>query len=214
MSDGGTLPMEIITVILSRLPFKSLSQFKCVSPSWKTLISSSHFAQIRLNRTKAILFTSSFDLYSVDFSDESPTPEKLDHPPFNHMSGSGSVSSCNGLILVSDKGYVNFLLNPSTGEWKHLPSPFRQYSSMDGFYPPGLGYVSSTDDYKVAMPFFKEGREPNHVAVTIVAVYSLKNDAWRTIQDFHYRPVGRCRGVCFNEHRHWLCRRTGGLDYS
>ncbi|XP_058198296.1 F-box/kelch-repeat protein At3g06240-like [Rhododendron vialii] len=226
MSDGGALPQEIITVILSRLPFKSLSRFKCVSPSWKTLISSPHFAQTRLNRTKAthrprkaILFTSSFDLYSLDFSDANLTPERLDHPPFNHMSvDSRSVSSCNGLVLVSDEGFVNFLFNPSTSEWKELPSafpsPFPQYSSVDVFYPPGLGYVSYPVDYKVVMPFFKQRRNANDADTTIVAVYSLKNNAWRTIQDFPYDPVGRGRGVCFNEHLHLLCGRTGGLDYS
>ncbi|XP_058202745.1 F-box protein At4g22390-like [Rhododendron vialii] len=130
---------------------------------------------------------------------------------------SRSVSSCNGLVLVSNEDFVNFLFNPSTSEWKELPSPFpqyRQYSSVDVFYPPGLGYVSYPVDYKVVMPVFKQRRNANDADVTIVAVYSLKNNAWRTIQDFPYDPVGRGRGVCFNEHLHFLCGRTGGLDYS
>ncbi|KAG5561082.1 hypothetical protein RHGRI_004185 [Rhododendron griersonianum] len=217
---GSNLPPEIVTDVLYRLPVKSLCRFKCVSPSWKTLISSPHFAQTHLHRAeanhhplKAILFSCSFDLYSVDFADANPTPKKLERPSFKHMSGSRSLSSCNGLVLVSDKGYVNFLFNPSTSEYKELPAPFPEYSSDDVFYSPGLGYDSYTDDYKVVMPFSIEGRVPNDAAVMVVAVYSLKTNAWRTIQDFPYTPVG-CRRVCFNERLHWLCRRTVGLDYS
>ncbi|XP_058198309.1 F-box/kelch-repeat protein At3g06240-like [Rhododendron vialii] len=222
MSDAGALPQEIITVILSRLPFKSLSRFKCVSPSWKALISSPHFAETRLNRTKAnyhplkaILFTRSFDLYSVDFADANPTPKKLDPPSFDHViSDSMSVSSCDGLVLVSFDGYDNFLGNPSTSEWKELPFPFPRYISMDVFYPPWLGYVASADDYKVVMPLFKAFRQPDHAAVRIVAVYSLTTNAWRMIQDFHYHLAEHRRGVCFNGRLHWLCWRTDDLDYS
>lgn len=84
-------------------------------------------------------------------------------------------------------------------------------SSHDVIYPPGLGYDSSTDDYKVVLFFYVD---PNDANATSALVYSLKADAWRTIPDFRYTRVSRCRGVCFNECLHWLCWRTGGLSVS
>ncbi|KAI8535748.1 hypothetical protein RHMOL_Rhmol10G0197900 [Rhododendron molle] len=48
------LPQEILTDILSRLPVKFLCRFKCVSRSWKTLISSPYLAKTHLNRTKTL----------------------------------------------------------------------------------------------------------------------------------------------------------------
>ncbi|KAE9599031.1 putative F-box domain-containing protein [Lupinus albus] len=43
------IPFEVITEILSRVPVKSLIQFKCVCKSWKTLISDSEFARKHLS---------------------------------------------------------------------------------------------------------------------------------------------------------------------
>ncbi|KEH22666.1 F-box-like protein [Medicago truncatula] len=54
-SNGGapTLVLldELITDILSRLPVKTLMQFKCVCKSWKTLISNPALAKLHLHRS-------------------------------------------------------------------------------------------------------------------------------------------------------------------
>lgn len=207
----SNLPSEIIAAnVLPRLPFKTLCRFKCVSPSWNSLISSPSFPKNHYP-LKAILFSSSYDLYSVDFADANPTAIKLDAPPFTYRGGwVRSLSSCNGLVLVSYNGFVNFLLNPSSNEYKQLPLPDPPFpESMNEFiYPVGLGFDSSTDDYKVVMFCYK-------AETTTVHVYSLKTGAWRTIRNFDYTPEGHRRGVCFNERLHWLCwKRTGGLDDS
>lgn len=45
----GSLPLDIISYILSRLPVKSLLRFKCVSKSWCSLISYPQFIRMNLN---------------------------------------------------------------------------------------------------------------------------------------------------------------------
>ncbi|KAG5550660.1 hypothetical protein RHGRI_015567 [Rhododendron griersonianum] len=249
VSDSGTimdrsiwrnLPPEIIDHVLPLLPVKSLCRFKCVSPSWNSLISSPHFAKTHHHITnntpnkpqKTLLISSSSDLYSVDFAAVNPTAEKLDFalpvgdptkpgPRLNRVHGWGS---CNGLVLVSDEGmylvpdggvtYNLFLFNPFTTECKELPySHVLDQCDLDNegyhFIVNGLGYDSSTDDYKVVMLHSREIVDYNDSYIlTSVAVYSLKTDAWRRIQDSCYKPVEHLYGVCFNERLHWLCRRT------
>ena len=46
------LPQEIITNILSRLPIKSLLQFKSVSKLWLSLISNPQFVELHLKQMK------------------------------------------------------------------------------------------------------------------------------------------------------------------
>ncbi|XP_058198448.1 F-box/kelch-repeat protein At3g06240-like [Rhododendron vialii] len=249
MSDCGTidnsrrrdLPPEMVAHVLSHLPVKSLCRFKCVSPSWNSLISSPQFAKTHLRITtnkpqNNILISNSKALYSVDLAAANPTAEKaFSFRLFELSHISVQVSgSCNGLVLVSDLGHgnSNFLLNPSTRECKKLPeSPifdnsssarikFVPYETSTHTFLPGLGYDSSSDDYKVVMLLYhiivdtESDFDGDVNSITDVTVYSLKIDSWRRIQDCHYKPVQPFHGVLFNERLHWLTSRTGYLDGS
>ncbi|XP_058198239.1 F-box/kelch-repeat protein At3g06240-like [Rhododendron vialii] len=218
MSNCGTLiPQEILTDILSRLPVKSLCRFKCVSPSWNSLISDPYFAKTHLNRTKTqnIVISSSLNLYSIDVHNANPTATNLDFPTLEQHVANKRVkgwSSCDGLLLVPYIDNSNFLLlNPSTSERKELPAlPFALDPVGTSSYAYGVGYNSSTDDYNVVM------LSCNHTGsvqskISIVDVYSLKTNAWRRIQHTPY-VVGTscfCGGVFLNGCLHWLCWRTG-----
>ncbi|XP_058201522.1 F-box/kelch-repeat protein At3g06240-like [Rhododendron vialii] len=227
MSNDRTIPQDLITYnILSRLPVKSLYRFKCVSPLWKSLISDPHFVKTHLNQTKTknsnypeqkIVILSRFgNLNSVDYNDVNPTSTKLEFPSVEQHDTEKWVkvlSSCDGLLLVSRSDKSIFLLNPSTRECKKLlVCPFVQNSNSYGVpnvY--GLGYDSSTDDYKVVLTlssFYENG-----CSITTLAVYSLKTNAWRRREDFHRYIVGNSGGVFLNGCLHYLSWNGNGSNF-
>ncbi|KAI8567203.1 hypothetical protein RHMOL_Rhmol02G0102400 [Rhododendron molle] len=197
--SDGTLPEEILIDVLARLPVKSLCRFKCVSPSWNSLISHPYFAKTHLNRTNKhpypnkIIISTNDNLYSVDFTDLNTTITKLD---FSAMAQHAAVrNSCDGLLLASDnERSILFLLNPSTGERNELPTrppvldPVRK--RRGSHY--GLGYDSSTDDYKVVI--FTRYKTEFSQYFSILDVYSLKTRAWRRIKCLRYGPLGNNGG--------------------
>lgn len=229
MANGVTVPQDILTDVLSRLPVKSLFRFKCVSHSWKALISSPHFALAHLNRTNAnnpkhlepniILISTSYDLYFVNLAADAPIATKLDfrwpqQPEKNRVE---NVGACNGLYLVSISDSDYFVLNPSIRECKKLPRlPFVLNGDVCEY---GLGYDSSRDEYKVVMlSFYEYEYESDYESEsytarerTSVAVYSLKTNAWRRIQDGHFMVVDAISGIYFNGCIHWLCRKAGSF---
>ncbi|KAI8567780.1 hypothetical protein RHMOL_Rhmol02G0148400 [Rhododendron molle] len=89
-SHCAFLSPENIADILSRLPVKFLCRFKCVFPSWNSLISSPYFTQTQLNRTNAnnpkhldhniILISTTDELYSVNLAADIPFATKIDFP--------------------------------------------------------------------------------------------------------------------------------------
>ncbi|XP_058201072.1 F-box/kelch-repeat protein At3g06240-like [Rhododendron vialii] len=227
MSSDGTLPREVLTDVLSRLPVKSLCRFKCVSPSWNSLISDPYFAKTHLNRTNTlknpkhlypnkIIMSTYHSLYSVDFTNLNPTITKLDFPTMAQHAAAAVRSSCDGLLLASNNDRsVLFLLNPSTRECNKFPPP---PSVLDPVHKIcgshyGLGYDSSTDNYKVVIisryntRFFQYNTEFSH-SFTLLDVYSLATNAWRRITGIDYRPMGNSGGVFFKGCIHGLCLRA------
>ncbi|XP_058202746.1 F-box/kelch-repeat protein At3g06240-like [Rhododendron vialii] len=220
MSSYEILPQEILTDILSRLPVKSLCRFKSVSPSWNSLISGSEFVKAHLNRPKKtnydeqkiIIITSSstaYNLHSIDFAGVNLTIVTVDLP--ESSSEIKVLSSCEGLLLVNRYDDSNFLLNPSTRECKELPPfPFalprvRLYSA--NVY--GVGYDSFTDDYKVVIFSYFRTLSSAERDTIIVAVYSLKTNAWRRIQDSHDYVLQKTSGGVFvNGRLHFVCWRN------
>lgn len=87
-------------------------------------------------------------------------------------------NSCDSLILLTDLHFTLFLVNPSTGECKKLPpSPFSIGSYTEEQYY-GLGYDTSTDDYKVVR-ICPDTFESNEF---VVSVYNLRTNSWRIIE--------------------------------
>ncbi|MCI13178.1 F-box/kelch-repeat protein [Trifolium medium] len=80
------LPFDVISEILSRLPVKSLLQFRCVSKSWKSLISHPIFARNHLNlSTTRHLLRLIYDKPSS-------------RGAFSHY----TVGSCHGILCIAN----------------------------------------------------------------------------------------------------------------
>lgn len=154
------------------------------------------------------------DLYSVDFDNVNRTATRLEFSTAEQQDAVEWVrvwGSSDGLLLVSDEGNSNLiLLNPSTRECKKLPTcPF--FHALVGVgefvaYAYGIGYDSCTDGYEVVMLSYSG---LSHI--TIVAVYSLRNDAWRRLRDFPSMLMRYTCGVLFNGCLHWLGWRAGSF---
>jgi F-box interacting protein len=134
MSD---LPIEIVVDILSRLPVKSLIRFRCVSKTWRSLISTPNFITTHLNRS---------------LSNSQHTPCLL----VSHFGNKTTLSDAIHTLLlyrnqddVEQKG--DFFANPSDRIELHEPSNY-------GYYI--LGLVGSSNGLLCLanMAFTKEGR--------------------------------------------------------
>ncbi|XP_058202742.1 F-box/kelch-repeat protein At3g06240-like [Rhododendron vialii] len=222
MSNDRTLPQEILTDVLSQLPAKSLCRFNSVSPSWNFLIFATQPTSIEpTSKTLNISIRIRSLCPPITIADINQTATKLD---FSTAKQHDTVEwvrvwgSCDDLLLVSDEGNSNFiLLNPSTRECKKLLTcpffhalvgvgEFVAYTYGVGYYSFIDGYDSCTDGYEVVMLSYSSLSD-----ITIVAVYSLRNDAWRRLRDFPSMLMRYTCGVLFNGCLHWLGWRAGSF---
>ncbi|GAU20085.1 hypothetical protein TSUD_381770 [Trifolium subterraneum] len=143
---------------LSRLPVKSLMQFKCVCKSWKSLISDPNFAKKHLRMStkhhhlisinsagRDELIHMSYPLSSL-LTDVTATAIQLEYPLTNrYRRFDPIVASCHGILCIQiDHVSVN-LWNPSIRKFTKIPS---LEDSIHG-YSVSFGYDHSSDTYKV-----------------------------------------------------------------
>jgi hypothetical protein len=132
------LPDELVTEILTRVPYHSLCQFKCVSRSWRGLCSEPAVLH-RCPQTLAGFFfrtispgRSRYVRHFVNTSGRGPPmvdPSLSFLPP--SYSDTGFLDCCNGLLLCKrddihpqpQTAYSYFVCNPTTEKWMGLPDP-------------------------------------------------------------------------------------------
>jgi len=115
-SQASPLPNELIDEILSWLTVKLLMQLKCISKSWKTIISDPKFVKMHLNRSaRNPHLSTEFFIYDRGFS--------FVHFPLAHLLENRSITlpkdpyyglwdkvvsrilgSCNGLLFLRGFG--------------------------------------------------------------------------------------------------------------
>ncbi|KAB2623837.1 F-box/kelch-repeat protein [Pyrus ussuriensis x Pyrus communis] len=227
---------DIIIEILSRLPVRSLLQFRCVCKSWCALISNPHFVTKHLshavltcmnNRTFTLFFSSTriHSIVHVALTDQQSdshvrvTGKELDFPVrIPDIVLTRIVGSCNGLICLQVNCNKIIIWNPCTGQSKVLPKPLYSGSLFYGF-----GYDSTTDDYKVIRGSSKTTLGSKEVTIQ---VFSLKSDSWRRSADDDHGNYIHLKGKgCFlNGALHWVevsmvasrilcCRCLGNNNY-
>ncbi|PHU21354.1 hypothetical protein BC332_06461 [Capsicum chinense] len=205
-----TLPLELVTEILSRLPIKTLLKFKCVSKSWLALISSPEFVKFHL---------------SLNTNNKEYTHHKF----LMNCRPSYNFKDCSYKVLMNYHPTYNFkdcslssLYNESSTEAKELDYPMKSYSmhrrvpygdsiigSANGLIclvigktkfflwnpsstsnclilkllgPYGFGYDEFHDDYKVVC-FSNDVLHDDGPCELEVKIYSLKSDSWRRVDD-------------------------------
>ncbi|KAK8480480.1 hypothetical protein V6N13_100486 [Hibiscus sabdariffa] len=198
------LPEMLVMEIMSKLPVKSLTRFRCVCKPWSSSFQTPHFiTQHQQNNLKnnnfnlllkrcngntrddihyfSQLFTEKGQNFSVNQNIHLPFFENCWYAP--EVDG-----PCNGILCLHDAGKAA-LWNPSTREFKILPPSSVQRPSLvdsTSFGCLGFGYDSQTDDYKVVRfvtNYFEENEDEGLMADWIhqVELYSLKSDSWKEI---------------------------------
>jgi F-box interacting protein len=204
MSD--CIPNEVVIEILSRLPVKSLIRFKCVSRTWRSLISSPHFIAAHLHFALSntqhppyLLFRHydgqhKKDCFPLPSSGENGVffayPSDFIELRYPHKSINQSftiVGSSNGLLCLNilyNDGYVFW--NPSIRKAISLPDPSIRFSSHGPFlHSLGFGYDPTTDDYKLVRVVYLEPEGTSGVSFDavppLVEIYTLRTSAWRFV---------------------------------
>ncbi|KAL7109369.1 hypothetical protein ACP275_06G171300 [Erythranthe tilingii] len=203
------LPEEILLEIFSLLPAKSVGKCRCLSKSWRTLLSTPQFVKSHLDRRntvhqrQSLLISHSITLQSIDAvrNNGVVVPRRIELP---HGWRIGVAGSCDGLVLVLNHKNEIFLLNPVTLDRARVPDSYktRYYGCKYGF-----GYDASCDDYKIVETCSYIGRRASY---TFVDVYYVKRRLWKKVEHSRYvhYPCAVTPGAFLNGAIHYLaCQR-------
>ena len=185
------LPFEVLLEILHKQPLKSLIQFRCVSKSCNSLITSPAFINSSLTRShsnsnKLIVryldvkpHVERYKLIHEDNDNNDSLSEQiqdLEFPLRSRCDYFQLVGSVNGLFCLYEENHF-ILWNPCIRKFITLPKP-----SVTGLFPCYLafGFDSRNNDYKVVRIAYQlvkirsEGVKP-----PLVEVYSVREGSWR-----------------------------------
>ncbi|OVA20841.1 F-box domain [Macleaya cordata] len=222
------LPDGIIVDILSKLPVKSILRFRCVCKPWCNLISNPNFVKIHLinhaivKEKFNILLKDYNHLYSMEYYDSSSSNTcyeavEIDYPFKSQEYPVEIFGSCNGLLCINPPGPgCNICLwNPSTKEYKEIPSPHDQFD-INNFlgYAYGFGYDCNIDDYKLVRVICLYGASSDDDDEEVfygceVQVYTLGSNSWKHIPFIYPHELFVSPGVLVNGALHWratLCK--------
>ncbi|XP_004305233.1 PREDICTED: F-box protein CPR30-like [Fragaria vesca subsp. vesca] len=212
--EEANLPEEMIVLILTWLPVKSLLRFTCVSKRFHSIILSdpkfakSQFEAARDRKTldHTLIYSvkgprfGSLDLGTPSFGDPS-SARNLNLPFQSPAPAVALLGSCNGIVFLAFDEKIVYVWNPSTGFFKKLPHPV--FSPIEnGFLIYGVGYLPATDDYRVLV-----------VSVDCIddkdgaAVYSSRAHAWKTLEVAAFSSFS-FEGTLLKEALHWLSIRN------
>ncbi|CAN4124464.1 unnamed protein product [Withania somnifera] len=183
--------------ILLKVPQKSLLNFMYVSKPWLRLISSHKLVRTHVKLTAndkgcsnhRVIFqdcTGNFKASHLPplFHKEQRTELfDMDSPMENATVYTWIVGSVNGLICLYSKIEELVLWNPTIRKCKKLPTFGANLRRDCSYYLKyGFGYDESHDDYKVVVIqcIYDDGGCYD----TVVNIYSLRTDSWRTMDKF------------------------------
>ncbi|XP_049381632.1 F-box protein CPR1-like [Solanum stenotomum] len=232
------LPEDVLVYILLRLSVKFLLRFKCVSRTCYTIIQSSGFVNLHLNRTTTsndenILFKRSYkndiNKYKAIFSFLSSDGDDylncifpdVDVPYITSpyiIDYDQVIGPFQGLIALMD-AVITILFNPSTRNYRLLPtSPF---NAPKGFRRSiecaGFGFDCVVNDYKAVRIYdiYNDDRYgyAEH-GERKVEIYELGIDIWRELEHVNLqlpRLFWLNSSMFYNGAYHWIATSEGRL---
>ncbi|XP_057754049.1 F-box protein CPR1-like isoform X1 [Arachis stenosperma] len=209
------LPLDLIHIILLRVPIRHLARLKCVSKLWCSLISDRDFAELHFHHspaaTNACFFMKNDTTAYLVYLDDNDASEKLVCPPFQKKppSNFSVLGSCRGFILFHRDPHFLVVWNPLTGSSKRIsyshivhrsskpPGPRIGYD----VYLHGFGYDASQDDYLLLVGWCDcEGQYH-------LDCFSLRTNSWIN----HDAAVPKNLGIQLLGFRYW---HSGGLFFN
>ncbi|XP_060186993.1 F-box protein CPR1-like isoform X1 [Lycium barbarum] len=208
------LPQELMLDIFTRLPIKSILRCTSLCKSWYSLLTSSNFISMHLNRKQdEHILVRHFsrnpekEIYSLFCDNENLDQYAQYDLPFNCSNFFFNiVGSCNGIFCLNDEmSFCSafYLWNPSIRKSVKLPNPtFR----ADGSFDPtlGFGFDPVTNDYKVVKVLHTTyGMPPT------AELYKLSTGVWKDISHVALSHVffSRAPRVYLNRASHWVASR-------
>ncbi|XP_057754292.1 F-box protein CPR1-like [Arachis stenosperma] len=214
------LPLDLIHIILLRIPVKHLGRLRCVSKLWHSLISDPDFAESHLHLslapTHACIYRKvSSESYLVHLEEvfngdnyqvkEVSFPFKKQPPSKFRVMG-----SCRGFVLVHQEPHFFVVWNPLTGFSKRVSYSWLNIlhrSKGRYFYFPGnailygFGYDATRDDYLVVVAW----KDSN---CQLLDCLSLRTNSWINLDAALPKRFGFClwesEGLFLNGSIHWL----------
>ncbi|XP_058741765.1 F-box/kelch-repeat protein At3g23880-like [Vicia villosa] len=200
------IPDEIIAEILCVLPVKTILQLKCVSKTWKTLISDPAFVQKHFNYSSLnpyLLFTPRKLRYPTSIVKFLPVLRFLETDLSNIVSNDSFrggkdncqvIGTCNGLICLffhyRYRKYWFRLWNPATRILSKKLGIFEDHHTIYDSCKFTLGSDISTGTYKVVALSKVAVREENPISMkNQFGVLSLGDNCWRNFQFCSSIPV-------------------------
>lgn len=210
--EAPVLPEEVNFDILLRLPVRSLLQLKCVSKSWKTLISNPQFAKSHLLSSTSYpqLFTSAVkigdrEILSYPMKPLLENPSTPVEPVTITMRHKYNIlGSCNGLLCLYDSSQSNFrLCNPSI---KLKSNGFPIVASFDNkiITHHGFGYDQVNDKYKLLVVVLNK----DDFSEKVTRIYTFGENSWTTVSNFPCNP-GMWLGKFVNGTLNWIINKDG-----
>lgn len=180
---ASLLTDDVVVEILSRVPYRSLCRFKCVSRSWLVLCSDPDLRKKSPQTLSGFFYRSCSVRYVNHFTNMSGRGRPMVNPSLSFLLNPPSytetefVNCCNGLLLcrcwrMSPRRYEYVVCNPATEKWTVSPNTEAMQTSLTvrlGFDPAMSSHFS--------VFLLGHGQDVSRL-VTGVEIYSSETRRW------------------------------------
>ncbi|XP_017254753.1 F-box protein CPR1-like [Daucus carota subsp. sativus] len=177
--NNSELPHELMFNIFFLLPVATLLRCKSVCKTWLSIISDPRFVKAHCIESQKRQPSSVLEVASDQLCIDNHETKTLFERPEYLYGMSHFISCCNGLVcLANHDSHIIYLGNPSTRQFKKLPTPPKK-TDLRYWFMVGFGFDDVSGDYKIIRIVCK----CKHISYNIEAeMYSAKEDSWKKIK--------------------------------